>query len=66
MTLRTFGDIPGATERPLRRFRLLAVLAGTVVVMLTALVGGTGAGIANYQGTLYLDGAASRGMFLSQ
>lgn len=59
MTLRISGDIPGATERPLRRFRLLAVLAGAVVFLLTALAGGSGAGIANYQGTLYLDGAVS-------
>jgi len=59
MTLRTFGDIPGATERPLRLFRLLAVLPGAVVLLLTALAGSTGAGVANYQSTLYLDGAAS-------
>ncbi len=59
MTLRTFGDIPGATERPLRRFRLLAVLAGGVVLLLSALVGGSGAGVSAYQGTLYLNGSAS-------
>ncbi|HEY8630022.1 MAG TPA: Ig-like domain-containing protein, partial [Gaiellaceae bacterium] len=60
MVLRTSGDIPSAsTERPLRRFRLLAVLAGAVVVLLTAFAGGSGAGISNYQGTLYLSGAPS-------
>jgi hypothetical protein len=59
MTLRTFGDIPGATERPLRRFRLLAVLSGAVVLLLTTLAGGSGAGVSNYQGTIYFAGPAS-------
>jgi hypothetical protein len=59
MLLRTFGDIPRITEQPLRRFRLLAVLAGALFVLLTALAGGSGAGISNYQGTLYLSGGSS-------
>ena len=59
MTLRTFGDIPGATERPLRRFRLLAVLAGGVLLLLLTLAGGSRAGISAYQGTLYLNGETS-------
>src|SRR5205823_6790831 len=59
MTLRTFGDSPGATERPLRRFRLLAVLAGGVVFLLSTLDGGSGAGVSAYQGTLYLNGSTS-------
>ncbi len=59
MVLRTSGDIPSATERPLRRFRLVAVLAGAVVVLLTTLASGSGAGISSYQGTLYFAGPAS-------
>jgi methionine-rich copper-binding protein CopC len=59
MVLRTPGDIPGATERPLRRFRLPAVLAGAVVLLLGTLAGASGAGVSNYQGTLYLDGGPS-------
>jgi hypothetical protein len=59
MNLRTCGDFPGATERPLRRFRLFGFLAGAVVVLLSTLAGGSDAGISNYQGTLYLSGAPS-------
>lgn len=59
MVLRTPGDIPRATERPLRLFRLLAIVGASVVVLLTTLAGGSGAGISSYQGTLYLSGAPS-------
>lgn len=59
MVLRTSGDIPSATERPLRRFRLPAVLAGVAVLLLTTFAGGSGAGVTDYQGTLYLAGPPS-------
>src|ERR1700730_7128098 len=58
MILRTPGEPCGGAERPLRRFRLAAVIGGTLVLLLTALVGGSGAGISNYQGTLYFAGPA--------
>jgi hypothetical protein len=56
MFLRTTGHIPGATERPLRQFRLPALLAVAIVALLATLAGASGAGVSNYQGTLYLDG----------
>ena len=59
MILRTSGEPCGGAERPLRRFRLAAVLGAAVVLLLTALAGGSGAGISNYQGTLYFAGAPS-------
>jgi hypothetical protein len=59
MILRTSGEPCGGAERPLRRFRLAAVLGAAVVLLLTALAGGSGAGISNYQGTLYLSGSTS-------
>jgi hypothetical protein len=59
MTLRTSGDPSSGTERPLRHLRLPTALAVAVVFLLTMLAGSTGAGIANYQGTLYFAGASS-------
>ena len=59
MTLRTYGEPLGGAERPLRHLRLPAALAGAVVFLLTMLAGSTGAGIVNYQGTLYFAGAPS-------
>jgi Bacterial Ig-like domain len=59
MTLRTSGDTSSATGPRHRHFRLPVALVGAVVFLLTALAGGTGAGVSSYQGTLYLDGAAS-------
>ena len=59
MTLRTSGDPLSASGLRHRRLRLPAVLAAAVAVVLTLLVGGSGAGVASYQGTLYLDGPAS-------
>jgi hypothetical protein len=59
MILRTPGDLSNPSTLRLRRLRLPAVLAVAVVFMLTALAGGSGAGVSNYQGTLYLDGSAA-------
>ncbi len=59
MILRTSGESPRGSERSLRCFRLLAVLAGGVVLLLSTLVGGSGAGVSAYQGTLYLNGSPS-------
>ena len=59
MVLRIIGDIPSAPGQRHRRFKLPAVLAGTVLVLLGLLAGGSGAGISNYQGTLYLSGGTS-------
>jgi hypothetical protein len=56
MILRTSGDPSSAAGRPLRRFRLPAVLAGAIVFLLSVLAGGSGAGVSSYQGTLYFDG----------
>ncbi|MFL6039566.1 MAG: Ig-like domain-containing protein [Gaiellaceae bacterium] len=58
MNLRTFGDLDSTPRLRHGRLRLLAVLAGAVV-LLTLLAGGSGAGIAAYQGTLYFAGPAS-------
>jgi len=59
MILRTSGDIPSATGQRHRRLRLPAALAGMVLVLLTLLAGGSGAGVSNYQGTIYFSGPAS-------
>jgi hypothetical protein len=59
MTLRTSGDLSNPSGPRPRRFRLPAVLAGAAVLLLTTFAGGSGAGITDYQGTLYLDGSAS-------
>ncbi|MDX6410033.1 MAG: hypothetical protein QOE13_3104, partial [Gaiellaceae bacterium] len=59
MVLRTSGDIPNATGLRHRRFRLPVALMGAAVVLLTAFAGGSGAGVANYTGTLYLNGPPS-------
>src|SRR5438477_6404684 len=59
MTLRTSGDPLSASGLRHRRLRLPAVLAAAVAVVLTLLVGGSGAGISAYQGTLYFAGPLS-------
>jgi large repetitive protein len=58
MTLRTSGDLRNTTGLRHRRFSLVAVLAGTAL-LLTTFAGASGAGISAYQGTLYLAGPAS-------
>ena len=58
MTLRTPGDLRRHSGLRHRRFRLPVVLAGTAL-LLTMLVGASGAGISAYQGTLYFAGPAS-------
>jgi hypothetical protein len=59
MTLRTSGEPPSGTGLRLRPFRLPAALVLAVLLLLTALAGGSGAGVSSYQGTLYLDGPSS-------
>jgi hypothetical protein len=59
MTLRKSGDLPSATGQWLRRLRLPALLAGAAVFVLTTFPGGSGAGVSDYTGTLYLDGPPS-------
>jgi len=59
MTLRTSGELLSPASLRLRQLRLPIALAGAVVLLLTTLAGGSGAGVASYQGTLYLDGPAS-------
>lgn len=58
MTLRTLGSLRIASGLRHRRFRLPAGLA-FAAVLLTLLAGASGAGVAQYTGTLYLDGSAS-------
>jgi hypothetical protein len=59
MTLRKSGVLESPPGRWLRRLRLPVVLAGAAVVLLTTLAGGTGAGVAEYTGTLYANGGVS-------
>jgi hypothetical protein len=58
MTLRTFGDLRGTSGLWHRRFSLPAVVAGAAILV-TLFAGASGAGVTNYQGTLYLDGPES-------
>ncbi|MFL6029265.1 MAG: Ig-like domain-containing protein [Gaiellaceae bacterium] len=58
MTLRTLGSLRIASGLRHRSFRLPVFLAFGLVV-LTLLTGASGAGVAQYTGTLYLDGSAS-------
>src|SRR4051812_5603537 len=58
MILRTHGDLRSGSGLRHRRFRLPALLVGAVLV-LTMLVGSSGAGISAYQGTLYFSGPSS-------
>lgn len=59
MTLRNSGDFSSPSGLRHRLFRLPAVLAGTAVLLLALFAGGSGAGVASYQGTLYFAGPAS-------
>jgi Big-like domain-containing protein len=59
MILRNSGDLRSLSGLRLGRPKLAAVLAGAAAVLLTMLAGGSGAGIAQYQGTLYFAGPAS-------
>jgi hypothetical protein len=59
MTLRKFGVLGNSPGQRLPRLRLPAAVAGATVVLLTLLAGGSGAGISEYQGTLYFKGPAS-------
>jgi hypothetical protein len=59
MTLRKSGDLSSPSGLWLRRLRLPAVLAGTALLLLATFAGGSGAGVAEYQGTLYFAGPAS-------
>ncbi len=59
MILRTSGDLSSAAGRPLRWFRLPLIITGALVFLLAVLAGGSGAGVSNYQGTLYFDGPSS-------
>src|SRR5918999_3748128 len=59
MTLRTTGDPTLSSGLRLRPFRLLAACAGAAVLLLTTFAGGSGAGVADYQGTLYFAGPSS-------
>jgi hypothetical protein len=59
MILRKIGVLVSLSGLRLRRFRLPSVLAGAAIILMTLFAGASGAGVSNYQGTLYLDGAPS-------
>jgi hypothetical protein len=59
MNLRTSGEPTNASGPRHRRLRLVLAIVGAAVFLVTAFAGGSGAGVANYQGTLYLDGPPS-------
>ena len=59
MTLRKSGVLTPRPSQRLRRLRLPAALIGAAVCLLTTLAGGSGAGVAEYTGTLYANGGAS-------
>jgi hypothetical protein len=59
MILRTTGDLPNTSGLRHRRFTLPAALAGAVALLLTIFAAGSGAGVSDYQGTLYFAGPAS-------
>src|SRR5919204_2533639 len=59
MTLRTSGDHPPVRAQRPSSLRLLGPCAVLVVVLLTFFAGSSGAGVAEYAGTLYFDGPAS-------
>jgi hypothetical protein len=58
MTLRTSGDHRARPSRP-SSLRLLGFCAVLVVLILGVTAGSSGAGVADYSGTLYLDGGTS-------
>jgi hypothetical protein len=59
MNLRILDVLTHPCGFRLRLWRLPLAVAGAVALLLSSFAGGSGAGISNYQGTLYLDGAAS-------
>jgi hypothetical protein len=59
MILRKSGVLPGSSGLRSRYLRLPVLLAGMTVLLLGVFAGGSGAGVSNYQGTLYLNGPAS-------
>ncbi len=59
MTLRKSGDFSSPSGLRHRLFRLPAVLAGALTILLSTFAGGSGAGVSEYQGTLYFGGPAS-------
>jgi hypothetical protein len=59
MILRTPGDHPAARLARPSSLRLLGSCLGLAVLILGLFAGSSGAGVTNYQGTLYFAGAAS-------
>src|SRR5919198_1492597 len=59
MILRTPGDHPAARPPRPSSLRLLGSCLGLAALILALFAGGSGAGVTNYQGTLYFAGPAS-------